>query len=142
MRNQTFLTDIQNSTRSINDEKFNLIINKILFIILICISIPSVFINLFAIYRLHTNTKSSVFAFRCILHVSFFTTCTCIPFFLMELYFNLYFPLSSIICKLWLIVDYSSIVCIGLLVCWASIQRHILIFGPVHLKKTSINIQI
>ncbi|CAF2331919.1 unnamed protein product [Rotaria sp. Silwood2] len=109
--------------------------NIILFIVTICVSIPSVLINLFAIYRLHANTKLSVFAFRTILHVSLFTTCTCVPFFLIELYFNSYFPLSPSICKLWLIVDYASIVCLGLLVCWASIQRHILIFGPVHIRK-------
>ncbi len=135
MVNQTLLTDANNSTRLMQDENFNSIINKILFITLICVSIPSVFINLFAIYRLHTNTKLSVFAFRCILHVSLFTTCTCIPFFLIELYFDSYFPLSLTLCKLWLIVDYSSIVCVGLLVCWASIQRHVLIFGPMRIKK-------
>ncbi|CAF1066294.1 unnamed protein product [Rotaria sordida] len=134
-KNKTFSIDIENSTRINYDENLNLILNKILFIILICVSIPSVFINLFAIYRLHGNKKLSVFVFRCILHVSLLTTCTCIPFFLIELYFNLYFPLSLIICKLWLIIDYSSIVCLGLLVCWASIQRHILIFGPMHIKK-------
>jgi hypothetical protein len=136
MRNKTLLINTGSSTISINnDENINFILNKILFIIIICVSIPSVFINLFAIYRLHANTKLSVYAFRCILHVSLFTTCTCIPLFLIELYFNSYFPLSSVICKLWLIVDYSSIVCLGLLVCWASIQRHILIFGPMNIKK-------
>ncbi|CAF0852668.1 unnamed protein product [Rotaria sordida] len=109
--------------------------NIILFIVTICMSIPSVFINLFAIYRLHANTKLSVFVFRTILHVSLLTTCICVPFFLIELYFNSYFPLSPSICKLWLIVDYASNVCLGLLVCWASIQRHILIFGPIHIKK-------
>jgi rhodopsin family 7TM receptor len=119
----------------LSDEDTNPLLNMILFIIIICISIPSVFINLFAIYRLYANTKLSVFAFRTILHVSLFTTCTCVPFFLLELYFNSHFPLSPLICKLWLIVDYSSIVCLGLLVCWASIQRHILIFGPIHIKK-------
>jgi hypothetical protein len=118
-----------------DDEDSNSFINMILFIIILCVSIPSVFINLFAIYRLHANTKLSVFVFRTILHVSLFTTCICIPFFLIELYFNSYFPLSPLICKIWLIIDYSSIVCLGLLVCWASIQRHILIFGPVHIKK-------
>ena len=54
---------------------------------------------------------------------------------LIELYYNSFFPFPLIICKIWLIIDYSSIVCLGLLVCWASIQRHILIFGPIHLKK-------
>jgi hypothetical protein len=110
-------------------------LNKILFIIVICVSIPSVLINLFAIYRLYSSTKLSVFVFRCILHVSLFTTLICIPFFLIELYFNLYFPLPLIVCNIWSIIDYSSIVCLGLLVCWASIQRHILIFGPIHIKK-------
>ena len=119
----------------LSDEDTNPLLNMILFIIIICVSIPSVFINLFAIYRLYANTKLSVFVFRCILHVSLFTTCTCMPFFLLELYFNSYFPLSPLICKLWLIVDYSSIVGLGLLVCWASIQRHILVFGPIHIKK-------
>jgi hypothetical protein len=127
MKNKTFLTDIHDFN--------NKNLNKILFIIIICVSIPSILINLFAIYRLHSNTKLSVFVFRCILHVSLFTTCTCVPFFLIELYFNSYFPLSLILCKLWTIVDYSSIICLGLLVCWASIQRHILIFGPIHIKK-------
>ncbi|CAF2634919.1 unnamed protein product [Rotaria sp. Silwood2] len=127
--------DVENSTEISFDDNLNLIFNKILFIIIICVSIPSVLINLFAIYRLHGNKKLSVFVFRCILHVSLLTTCTCIPFFLIELYFNLYFPLSLIICKLWLIIDYSSIVCLGLFVCWASIQRHILIFGPMNIKK-------
>ena len=132
MLNATLLTNIENST---------LTFNKILFIIILCVSIPSVFINLFAIYRLQSNTKLSVFVFRCILHVSLFTTCTCIPFFLIELYFNSYFPLPLILCELWLIVDYSSIVCLGLLVCWASIQRHILIFGPIHIKKLQSTIK-
>ncbi|CAF4858822.1 unnamed protein product [Rotaria sp. Silwood1] len=127
--------NVENQTQIIIDENINLILNKTLFIIIICVSIPSVLINLFAIYRLHGNKKLSVFVFRCILHVSLLTTCTCIPFFLIELYFNLYFPLSLTICKLWLIIDYSSIVCLGLLVCWASIQRHILIFGPMRIKK-------
>src|SRR4051812_39932839 len=116
MIDKTLLTDIQNSPETSNDER----LNKILFIIIICVSIPSVLINLFAIYRLHPNTKLSVFVFRCILHVSLFTILTCIPFFLIELYYNSYFPLSLILCKLWLIIDYSSIVCLGLLVCWAS----------------------
>ncbi len=131
MKNKTFSTDVQNLIRTSTDEH----LNKILFIIIICVSIPSVLINLFAIYRLHPNTKLSVFVFRCILHVSLLTTFTCIPFFLIELYNNSNFPLPLILCKLWLIVDYSSIVCLGLLVCWASIQRHILIFGPIHIKK-------
>jgi hypothetical protein len=135
MINKPLLTNVENSTIIITENDLNFILNKILFVIIICVSIPSVSINLFAIYRLQANTKLSVFAFRCILHVSLFTTCTCIPFFLIELYFNSYFPLSLIVCKLWLIVDYSSIVCLGLLVCWASIQRHILIFGPIHIKK-------
>ncbi|CAF1087710.1 unnamed protein product [Adineta steineri] len=135
MYNQTLLNHMENSTNKINDEYMDVLINKIIFIIILCISIPSIMINLFATYRLHGNTKLSVFAFRCILHVSLFTTCTCIPLFLVELYFNLYFPLSLFICKLWLIIDYSSIVCLALLVCWASIQRHILIFGPIHMKK-------
>ena len=111
------------------------LLNTILFFIIICISILSISINLFALRQLHANTKLSVFVFRTILHVSLFTTCTCIPFFLLELYYNSYFPFSPLICKLWLIVDYSSIICLGLLVFWASIQRHILIFGPMHLKK-------
>jgi len=131
MKNKTYLSFLNNSTKISNDEN----LNKILFIIIICVSIPSILINLFAIYRLHPNTKLSVFVFRSILHVSLFTTCTCVPFFLIELYFNSYVPLSLILCKSWLIVDYSSIVCLGLLVCWASIQRHILIFGPIHIKK-------
>jgi hypothetical protein len=131
MKNKTYLSFVNNSTKISNDEN----LNKILFIIIICVSIPSILINLFAIYRLHPNTKLSVFVFRSILHVSLFTTCTCVPFFLIELYFNSYVPLSLNLCKSWLIVDYSSIVCLGLLVCWASIQRHILIFGPIHIKK-------
>jgi hypothetical protein len=131
MKNKTYLSTINNSIEISDNEN----LNKILFIIIICVSIPSILINLFAICRLYPNTKLSVFVFRCILHVSLFTTCTCIPFFLIELYFNSYFPLSLNLCKLWLIVDYSSIVCLGLLVCWASIQRHILIFGPIHIKK-------
>jgi hypothetical protein len=131
MNDKIFLTNIQNSTIITNDKK----LNKILFIIVICVSIPSVLINLFAIYRLHSNTKLSVFVFRCILHVSLLTTCSCIPFFLIELYYNSYFPYSLILCQFWLIIDYSSIVCLGLLVCWASIQRHVLIFGPIHLRK-------
>ena len=145
MRNRSEISRVQRSTqrtlmeealRSLeSDEYSTFVLNRTLFFIIICISIPSVCINLFATYRLHGNTKLSVFAFRCILHVSLFTTCTCVPFFLIELYFNTSFPLSALICKLWLIVDYSSIVCIGLLVCWASIQRHILIFGPIPLKK-------
>lgn len=114
-----------------SDENFN----EILFIILTCVSIPSVLINLFAIYRLQPNTKLSVFVFRCVLHVSLFTTLTCLPFFLIELNFNSNFPLPLTVCKIWLIIDYSSTVCLGLLFCWASIQRHILIFGPIHLKK-------
>ena len=109
--------------------------NILLFIIILCVSVPSVFIHLFAICRLHRNTKLSVFAFRTILHVSLFSTCTCVPFFLLELYYNLAFPLPPFICKLWLVIDYASIVSLGLLVCWASIQRHILIFGPIYLKK-------
>lgn len=129
MHNTTSLVDLYNSTSN-NDN-----LNKILFIIVICVSIPSVLINLFAIYRLHPNTKLSVFVFRCVLHVSLFTTLTCIPFFLIELYFNLKFPFPLIVCNIWVIIDYSSIVCLGLLVCWASIQRHILIFGPIHIKK-------
>jgi hypothetical protein len=131
MNDTIFFFDVDNST-TMSDNK-NL--NEILFIIVLCLSIPSILINLFAIYRLHRNTKLSVFVFRCILHVSLFTTLTCIPFFLIELYFNPYFPLPSIVCQIWLIIDYSSIVCLGLLVCWASIQRHILIFGPIHIKK-------
>ena len=63
------------------DDDSNRLINNILFFITICVSIPSVFINLFALYQLHANTKLSVFVFRTILHVSLFTTCTCIPFF-------------------------------------------------------------
>lgn len=110
-------------------------VNVILFFVLLFISIPSVCINIFAIYRLHGNTKLSVFVFRTILHVSLFTTCICIPFFLLELHYNSDFPLSALTCKLWLIIDYASIVCLGLLVSWASIQRHILIFGPIHIKK-------
>ncbi|CAF3146565.1 unnamed protein product [Rotaria socialis] len=117
----------------VHDSNSNM--NIILFIVMICVSIPSVFINLFAIYRLQANTKLSVFAFRTILHVSLFTTCTCVPLFLIELYFNSYFPLPPSICKIWFIVDYASTICLGLLVCWASIQRHILIFGPIHIKK-------
>lgn len=109
--------------------------NILLFIIILCVSVPSVFIHLFAICRLHRNTKLSVFAFRTILHVSLFTTCTCVPFFLLELYYNFASPLSPSICKLWLVIDYASIVSLGLLVCWASVQRHILIFGPIFLKK-------
>ncbi len=145
MKDNTFFLNFLNSTNMIQlslnrtiknfDQDSNYFINNILFFVTLCVSIPSVFINLFALYQLHANTKLSVFVFRTILHVSLFTTCTCIPFFLLELYYNSYFPLSSLICKLWLIVDYSSIVCLGLLVCWASIQRHILIFGPIHLKK-------
>lgn len=110
-------------------------VNTILFVIILSVSVPSVLINIFAIYRLHGNTKLSVFAFRTILHLSLFTTFTCVPFFLMELQFNSSFPLSALICKFWLVADYASIVCLGLLVCWASIQRHILIFGPLRLKK-------
>lgn len=109
--------------------------NHLLFIIVTCVSIPSVLINLFAIYRLQPNTKLSVFVFRCVLHVSLFTTLTCLPFFLIELYFNTSFPLPLAVCKIWLIIDYSSTVCLGLLFCWASIQRHILIFGPIHIRK-------
>jgi hypothetical protein len=136
MENSTFIIQLSlNQTTRTFDQNFNHLMNHILFFVMICVSIPSVFINLFAIYQLHANTKLSVFVFRTILHVSLFTTCTCIPFFLLELYYNSYFPLSSSICKLWIIVDYSSIVCLGLLVCWASIQRHILIFGPIHIKK-------
>ena len=110
-------------------------LNTILFLIITSISILSISINLFALRQLHANTKLSVFVFRTILHVSLFTTCTCIPFFLLELYYDSYFPLPPWLCTLWLIVDYSSTVCLGLLVFWASIQRHILIFGPIHLKK-------
>ena len=110
-------------------------VNTILFVIILSVSVPSVLINIFAIYRLHGNTKLSVFAFRTILHLSLFTTFTCVPFFLLELQFNSSFPLSALICKFWLVIDYASIVCLGLLVCWASIQRHILIFGPLRLKK-------
>ncbi|CAF1648890.1 unnamed protein product, partial [Didymodactylos carnosus] len=62
-------------------------------------------------------------------------TLTCVPIFLTELYLE-YFPFAIIFCQLWLIVDYSSIVCLGLLVCWASIQRHVLIFGPLNLRKS------
>ncbi|CAF0883372.1 unnamed protein product [Adineta steineri] len=111
------------------------LINTILFIVLICVSIPSIFINLFALYRLNSNKKTSAFNFRTILHVSLFTTCTCVPLYLIELHFNSYFPLSPFICKIWLIIDYASIVCLGLVVCWTSIQRHILIFGPIQIKK-------
>ena len=111
------------------------IVNVILFFTLIFIGVPSILINIFAIYRLHGNTKSSVFTFRTILHISLFTSCTCVPFFLLELLYESDLPLSPFTCKLWLIIDYSSIVCLGLMVCWASIQRHILIFGPMHLKK-------
>ena len=124
-----------NRTGDNSEQNSNPLINKILFVVILSISIPSVLINLFAIYRLHGNTKLSVFAFRTILHLSLFTAFTCIPFFLLELHFNSTFPLSTLVCKLWLIVDYASIVCLGLLVCWASIQRHILIFGPLRLKK-------
>ncbi|UJR13392.1 hypothetical protein I4U23_000408 [Adineta vaga] len=126
---------MNNRTDTFNQNSSSLVINKILFIIVIFVSIPSILINLFASYRLHGNTKLSVFAFRCILHVSLVTTCICIPIFSMELYFNAYFPFSLFLCKIWLIVDYSSVVCLALLVCWASIQRHILIFGPIRIKK-------
>ncbi|CAF0895543.1 unnamed protein product [Adineta ricciae] len=124
-----------NSSEIVRHRHPNLVTNKVLFVIVISVSIPSVFINLFATYRLHSNTKLSVFAFRCILHVSLLTTCICVPCFAMELYFNSHFPSSLQLCKIWLIVDYSSVVCLALLVCWASIQRHILIFGPMHIKK-------
>lgn len=123
--------DIHNSTRVTNDKN----LNRFLLILLISISIPSILINLFAIRRLHFNTKSSVFAFRCILHLSLFTICTCLPFFLVELFYNSYFPLPISFCRLWIIMDYSSIVCIGLFVCWASIQRHIFIFGSIQTRK-------
>jgi len=124
-----------NRTYIFDDNQSNRFINQILFFLTLFISIPSIFINLYAIYRLHTNKKLTVFVFRSILHLSLFTTLTCVPFFLLELYNNLYFPLPIFICKLWLIIDYSSIVSLGLLVFWASIQRHILIFGPIHIKK-------
>lgn len=139
------LIHIDNSTQSIilsfntslkhENRNFSFNWNIILFIVTIFVSIPSVVINLFAIYRLQGNTKLSVFVFRTILHLSLFTTCTCVPFFLIELYYDSHFPLSPSICKIWLIIDYASTVCLGLLVCWASIQRHILIFGPIHIKK-------
>jgi len=74
MENKTYLSAINNSIKISNNEN----LNKILFIIIICVSIPSILINLFAIYRLYPNKKLSVFVFRCILHVSLFTTCTCI----------------------------------------------------------------
>ena len=43
------------------------LINRILFTLLICIAISSVFINLFALYRLNCTKKSSVLTFRLIL---------------------------------------------------------------------------
>ena len=68
MTDQTLSTDVRHS--QISSENENL--NRILFIIVICVSIPSILINLFSIYRLHPSTKLSVFVFRCVLHVSFF----------------------------------------------------------------------
>lgn len=124
-----------NNQTSSSTNQFTANINEILFLILTCVSIPSVCINLFAIYRLQPNTKLSVFVFRCVLHVSLFTTLTCLPIFLVELHFHSHFPLPLTVCKIWLITDYSSTVCLGLLFSWASIQRHILIFGPIHIKK-------
>lgn len=132
---------VYNKTDERLDPSSSPLVNRILFVTILSISIPSVLINIFAICRLHGNTKLSVFPFRTILQVSLFSSCTCIPFFLLELYFDTNFPLSPIICKLWLIVDYASIISIGLLVCWASIQRHILIFGPLYMKKLQSNLQ-